>query len=418
MADDEKRNLSIYVHIPFCKSKCIYCDFLSFGGCDYLEQKEYINALCNEIAAWKSISKDYRVKTIFFGGGTPSYMDAGLLIKVFKQIRYVFEISMDAEITIEGNPDSLRFENLKAYREAGINRLSIGLQSANNEVLLALNRVHNYDQFLAAFGSARTAGFNNINIDVMSGLPGESQESYIHTLGKVADLCPEHISAYSLIVEEGTPLAANQALLDMLPTEEEDRILYARTKMLLKNSGYNRYEISNYAREGFECRHNTAYWTGEEYLGLGLGASSYLKIHGADGTWETVRFSGMEKPGEYVGRFCSNFFESVLEEELQSQCSCQEENMVVSLIRDYYMNVSFQKRKDSMEEFVFLGLRMMKGISMSAFQEKFGVAIESIYGKIIDKYVGNGLLVRSGDRLYLSDKGIDVSNVVMAEFML
>lgn len=402
MMNNDRRDLSLYVHIPFCKAKCAYCDFLSFGGYGYTEQTQYAEALCREIEAYGPFVGDYRIRTIFFGGGTPSYMEPELLRQIMQTIQSIFYIESDAEITIEGNPDSLTKERLSAYRQMGINRLSIGLQSANDEVLKRIGRVHNYDQFIAAYSNARRAGFANINIDLMSGLPGEDEVSYIRTLAKVVDLQPEHISAYSLIVEEGTPLSENDILLKQLPSEEEDRRLYSKTKLLLKNSGYERYEISNYSRKGYECRHNIVYWTLQEYLGVGLGAASCLRI-GKDAD-KMFRFHGMTDFSEYT-----DFF--------NSRSNVQTGSMR-GLIDCCYKEVQITGQNEQMEEFMFLGLRMTKGISKKEFFARFHVDIENVYGKIITKYVKRKLLLESGDRLYLSDAGIDVSNVIMAEFLL
>ena len=402
--EPERRELSLYVHIPFCKAKCVYCDFLSFGGCGYDEQKQYTEALCREIETYRPFAKDYRITTIFFGGGTPSYPDAGRIEQIMQTIQDVFYVEPDAEITIEGNPDSLTKDKLFTYKKLGINRLSIGLQSANDKVLKRLGRVHNYDQFIAAYSNARQAGFANINVDLMSGLPGEEEDSYIHTLAKVVKLQPEHISAYSLIVEEGTPLSENDKLLERLPTEEEDRQLYNKTKILLKNSGYDRYEISNYAGMGYECRHNIAYWTLKEYLGVGLGASSRLDMYTEKNDLQTVRFHGIEDFKEYIGFFIT------LENDRYGSLE--------QLIASGYREQQISETKDQMEEFMFLGLRMMRGISKKEFFTRFHVDIENVYGKIIEEYSKKQLLVNKGDRLYLSDEGIDVSNVVMAEFLL
>lgn len=466
MDKPQKRELSIYVHIPFCKSKCSYCDFLSFGGCSYRSQKQYTEALCKEIAAYKQIADQYLVKTIFFGGGTPSSMEGSFIVQIMETIRDVFVVDEQAEITLEGNPDSLTKDKLVQYRKVGVNRLSIGLQSANDNLLKSLGRVHNYDQFIAAYSSARQAGFDNINIDIMSGLPGESSESYVRTLAKVVELQPEHISAYSLIVEDGTPLSENESLLEKLPSEEVDRQLYAKTKILLKNSGYERYEISNYSKKGYACRHNLVYWTGGEYLGVGLGASSYLMIWLDEEHQEKIRFHGVENMNEYIGRFSQcegmredsytniyHFFEGDSEECVESDsvlhedslynaleesfamlsgidvlnegnCAHEkkyrqyEENALLEFIRDYYRDLQFLKRKDEMEEFVFLGLRCSVGISKTEFKNRFLVSIESVYGKILSKYKEQQLLIEENDRIYLSDAGIDVSNVVMAEFMI
>lgn len=465
-------DLSLYVHIPFCKKKCIYCDFLSFSNCDYAKQKSYINALCKEIESYRPIAFQYKVTTIFIGGGTPSYIEATFLKQVMNSIYHTFKVDEQAEITIEGNPDSLEKDKLKIYREVGINRLSIGLQSANDQYLKVLGRVHNYDQFVAAYLSAREVGFNNINVDLISGIPGEKQESYIRTLAKIVELQPEHISAYSLIVEDGTPLSSAEELLELLPTEEEDRLLYSKTKMFLKNSGYHRYEISNYAKSGFECKHNLVYWTGGEYLGVGLGASSYLKVRINEERLEKIRFHGIENLNEYVARFSNcegmredaytniyhlyeasrqnendiqgvredadalyDFYEDMdissgmtigMDLEIASNSENHnlkkyreyEESPMLEFIRDYYKDLYFLKRKDEMEEFMFLGLRTMNGVSKEEFYRRFQVKIESVYEKVIQKYKESGFLCEEEDRLYLSDKGIDVSNIVMAEFML
>lgn len=423
----EVRDLSLYIHIPYCKAKCSYCDFLSFSGYGYNLQKQYITALCKEIEAYEDIAEEYVVKTIFIGGGTPSYIDSSFIEQIMQTIDRVFAIDQRAEITIEGNPDSLTREKLETYRRIGINRLSIGLQSTNDEMLRMLGRVHNYDQFIAAYNSARQAGFHNINVDLMSGLPKENMESYIHTLAKVVNLQPEHISSYSLIVEEGTPLSENEILLGQLPSEELDRQMYARTKNLLQNSGYLRYEISNYARSGFECRHNMVYWTGGEYLGVGLGASSYLTVRTAKGRKERIRFHGVENLEEYIGRFsgCDDMKEDTYTElfrafgnPIENEENVYEENALIEFIRDYYKDLYFLKNKDEMEEFMFLGLRMLRGVSKKEFKQRFGVMIENIYGNVILKYKEMGMLLEEEDRIYLSDAGLDVSNVIMAEFML
>ncbi len=398
------RDLSIYVHIPFCKAKCSYCDFLSFGGCGARIQRRYADALCREIESFWPFAEDYRVGTIFFGGGTPSYVEASLIGQILDAIRKVFAVDAEAEITLEGNPDSLTKDRLTAYRQMGINRLSIGLQSANDEVLKRLGRVHNYDQFIAAYSNARQAGFANINVDLMSGLPGEEENAYVRTLAKVVRLQPEHISAYSLIVEEGTPLSRNRELLDLLPDEEQDRRLYAKTKMFLANSGYERYEISNYARTGYACRHNIAYWTLKEYLGVGLGASSFLKHCPQKMEARYVRFKGRDCLEDYI-----EYFETRKDKRPENPADWIEQG---------YEDIRFLGEKELMEEFMFLGLRLTEGISKREFLARFHVDIENVYGKIIRKYIEQGFLCSEGDRLYLNDKGMDISNVIMAEFLL
>ena len=414
--ESDIRELSLYIHIPFCKKKCAYCDFLSFHGCGADRQKAYVEALCKEIEAYEPIAKEYEVISIFFGGGTPSYIDALLIEKIMQTIYSIFQVKADAEITLEGNPDSLTYEKLEIYKGMGINRLSIGLQSANDQMLETLGRVHNYNQFVQAYQDARKIGFDNINIDIMSGLPGEKAESYLATLRQVMEFNPEHISAYSLIVEEGTPLSENNALLDMLPSEEEDRELYANTKKILQQKNYGRYEISNYAKEGYECKHNIVYWTGGEYLGLGLGAASYLTVKISEKEFEHIRFHGVEQLEDYIARFSK--CNEMREDSYTDMYHFYEENALLEFIRDYYKDLHFSKRKDQMEEFMFLGLRMILGISKEEFKKRFAVPIESVYGKVIEKYKERGLLKEENGRLFLSDQGIDVSNLVMAEFML
>ena len=416
----ERRKLGLYLHIPFCKARCLYCDFLSTGGSEYEERKRYVEALCREIEACAPIAESYIVTTIFVGGGTPSYLEAALMETVFETVCRIFDVDRDAEITIEGNPDSLTTERLLTYRALGINRLSIGLQSANDDILKMLGRVHNDVQFLAAYEDARKAGFSNINVDIMSGLPGEDRDSYIRTLEQVLQLCPEHISAYSLMVEEGTPLAQNKLLLSKIPGEEEDRQRYVLTKELLQQYGYERYEISNYAKPGSACRHNIVYWTGGEYLGVGLGAASCLTFYGTGRKRQKVRFRGTERMEMYMKYFCSG--NRIPEKETVTSMFPEEDfenkESFLHFLTNTCEEFSFLTQKDEMEEFMFLGLRMMQGISRTEFRERFRVELESVYGPVLQTYRENGLLLEWDDRLFLSDRGIDVSNVVMADFFL
>lgn len=380
-----KQPISLYIHIPFCMRKCSYCDFLSFSGCSEQLQKDYMHQLFREMDYYKEIAKDYRVQTIFIGGGTPSLLQEGLMEQLFQQIYSIWRIEEGAEITIESNPGTLNAKKLIEYRTCGINRLSIGLQSADNEELKRLGRIHNYEQFVANYKLAREAGFQNINVDIMAALPGQSQSSFGKTLAKVVELKPEHISVYSLIVEEGTPLAENHELLSALPTEVTERRMYKYTKSILNSMGYERYEISNYAKPGCACRHNQVYWKGGEYLGFGLGASSY---------WNGMRFENTKDMQEYMADWT---FDDI------------------DMLRK---NVVLDSRKSQMEEFMFLGLRLMQGVSKEEFQRRFDVPMEEVYGQVIQTYVEQGLLTWNQEYLRLTDAGIDVSNVVMADFLL
>ncbi len=374
----ENSPMEIYIHIPFCIRKCDYCDFLS-GPSGPKEQADYVQALLREIQAVEE-GEGRSVSSIFIGGGTPSVLDERLLGDILKEIRNRFKIEEDAEITIEVNPGTANIGKLQAYREMGINRLSIGLQSPEDRELKILGRIHNYGQFLETYQEARIVGFDNINIDLMSAIPDQTYEGWVKNLRTVAELEPEHISAYSLIVEEGTPFAARKL---NLPDEDTEYNMYEATAQILKEYGFEQYEISNYARKGRECRHNVGYWTRQDYLGFGLGASS---LYGKE------RFANTADMKKYLEN--SRNLEKIREKE-------------PSLTRE-----------DEMAEFMFLGLRMIRGIVKSDFQENFGCTIESVYEEVLEKYESMGLLLEQDGRIFLSRDGIHVSNSIMAEFLL
>lgn len=396
----KKHNLGIYIHIPFCVKKCEYCDFLSFHGNKTL-QKEYVNALVGEILSYGKLAKNYRVRTIFIGGGTPSIMEGKDIALILKTLNEVFNINEDEkssnEVTIECNPGTLTKDKLLDYKEAGVNRLSIGLQSANNEELKLLGRIHTFEEFVENYNLAREVGFENINIDLMSALPGQTIDGWINTLNKVISLNPEHISAYSLIIEEGTPFFdkygmeenyKNEISHDLgneskLPNEDEDRAIYQKTKEILEVNGYLRYEISNYGKLGYECIHNSSYWERTPYIGIGLGSSSLLNNH---------RFHNTLDIDEYI------------------KYSYDHEN-----IRKDNEELTMNQQ---MEEFMFLGLRMSKGIRRHKFRKQFNIDIDQVYGEVISSLINKELLIHQEDRIFLSNKGIDVSNHVLAEFIL
>ncbi len=365
---NEKKELELYIHVPFCIKKCQYCDFLSAPSSKG-ERQEYAESLCRQIRTYGELAKAYHVVSIFVGGGTPSILDKEELLGIFDAVRNTFTVDGDAEITIEVNPGTVTEEKLKAYLKAGINRLSIGLQSAKNEELQLLGRIHTYEEFLSTYGLAREMGFGNINVDLMSAIPRQTVEGWERTLKKVLGLRPEHISAYSLIIEEGTPFFERYGKgghVDELPSEEEERRMYWRTAKLLKDYGYCRYEISNYALPGYECRHNLGYWNRTEYLGIGTGAASLM---------DNRRWNYGEEP---VG-----------------------------------LSV-----REQMEEFMFLGLRKMEGVSKAKFEESFGRGMEEVYGKVLGKMYTMGLMEGEGEFVRLTERGIDVSNGVMCEFLL
>lgn len=377
--------IELYIHIPFCVSKCRYCDFLSFSS-DEDTVRKYTDALIREISSKKN--KENITDTIFIGGGTPSLLDVKYIKKIFDSLYDDFNISDDAEITIEANPGTITKEKAKAYAELGINRVSMGLQSADNEALKKLGRIHDFNHFLESYDILRNEGMSNINVDIMSGLPGQSVAKYEETLCKVCDVNPEHISAYSLIVEEGTPFyqmynPVDGLRRDELPDEDSEREQYYMTRDILKDAGYFRYEISNYSKPGYECRHNTGYWRGVPYIGMGLGASSL---------WNGTRYNNTGDMSEYI------------------RCSMKPDSIAE--------NVQKLTDADRMEEFMFLGLRMTEGIQISEFYEKFGVTVNEVYGEVIKKYSDMKMLEINGENMKLTDKGVDVSNIIFADFIL
>ena len=398
----DSKPLGLYIHIPFCVKKCDYCDFLSAPATEEMK-KRYVDALITEIKSYGSFYLNYEVQTIFFGGGTPSCLKASDIERLMKAIGETFRLSSASmEVSIEVNPGTITQEKLRAYKRAGINRLSFGLQSANDEELKKLGRIHTYQQFKENFLLARTLGFQNINVDLMSALPEQTVESWENTLCTIIELAPEHISAYSLIVEEGTRFyecySEDSAGYELLPDEDADRSIYHLTKEILQDNGYDRYEISNYAKKGFECRHNSSYWIGIDYLGLGLGASSLI---------QGVRFSKEEDLNKYI-LLCAQGKAATERDKLSQQFDS------LGLIRNREQ-LTLEQR---MEEFMFLGLRMCNGVSKMEFNHRFQKSIKETYPVIIDELVEKALLIEEGDLIRLTDLGIDVSNQVLAEFLL
>lgn len=421
--------IAIYIHFPFCKKKCRYCDFLSFPVCKQTDI--YINALINELLTVPAPlfeDNDYIITSIFIGGGTPSLMQPEQLTRLMTAL-WQYPVSKDAEITMEANPGTLTPGLLHTMRSSGINRLSIGLQSPDDETLSLLGRIHTYRQFEENYRAARAAGFKNINIDLMSALPGQSPESYEDGLLRVLNLKPEHISAYSLIIEEDTPFYdyyekdKNIGIkLPPLPSEDNERLMYHRTKAILKTFGYERYEISNYAKKGFECRHNTAYWTRQDYLGLGLGAASMIS---------NVRFSNTSDLNTYIRQFtidtpeCNTAIRqsgvgAASFDAGTSAVSAQNNSLYTDSCRDFHIDREFLSVNAQMEEFMFLGLRLTCGISTEAFKQLFKKDIFEVYGDVLHRRFKDGTLIfKAGSGcIALSEHGLDVSNMIMADFIL
>ncbi len=373
------RELELYIHIPFCVRKCKYCDFLSAPATAQV-QNAYMEALVQEIKA--ASIPDCLVVSIFIGGGTPSAVEAHLIARVLETVRENFVLAEDAEISMEMNPGTVTEESLLIYRRAGINRLSLGLQSANDAELQVLGRIHSYEQFLDTYAKVREAGFDNVNVDLMSALPGQTLSDWEENLNRILSLSPqpEHISAYSLIVEEGTPFYEmyEKGKLD-LPDEDTEREMYWKTAEILKIAGYEQYEISNYAKAGFACRHNCGYWTRRDYLGFGIGAASL---------YNNTRFHNTNSLQTYLNNPCES------REDIQPLTP-----------------------REQMDETIFLGLRMLKGVDITRFQETFGVAIEEIYADQIQESIAQGLLAYKDDNIVLTERGLDLSNYVMAKFL-
>lgn len=382
----------IYIHIPFCVHKCIYCDFLSAPADDAVKYA-YTKALINEIrntADKQVIDKQIndnqtrdKITSIFFGGGTPSVLPDGCIADILMAVRDCFDIEDDAEITMECNPGTVNESRLSEYRAAGVNRLSFGLQSADNNELKMLGRIHTFEQFVESFRLARKAGFNNINVDLMSAIPGQTEATLENTFDKVMALQPEHISVYSLILEDGTYLADNIDKFPPVPDEDEDRRMYHMTKERLHSAGYERYEISNYSRKGFECRHNLLYWNRGEYYGFGCSAAGFIG---------NERYSDIRDVKKYI--------------ELNGD------------IEKLHEKIEILTKEDAIEEFMFLGLRKMAGVDVMDFQRRFGVPIENVYAKEIEHNIDKGLLIRQGDMLKLTEYGTDICNTVMSDFIL
>lgn len=383
-----KQSMQLYIHIPFCVKKCAYCDFLSFPA-DEQTQNAYIKALQKEIAFYGKKYRDRCLSSIFIGGGTPSWLDACLMSELMDCVYQNFSVAENAEITIECNPGTVSDEKFAVYKKAGINRLSIGLQSANNEELKILGRIHTFEQFLRTYDKARHHGFFNINVDLMSALPGQTAEAFLAGLKKVIRLKPEHISAYSLIIEEGTPfyecyqkdvvLREAGKKTQFLPSEEEEYKTTKLTREFLQEEGYHWYEISNFAKPGKECRHNIGYWKRAEYLGVGIGAASLL---------DNVRYTNTADIYEYIK---------------QPVGSAKGEAV---------------SRNAQIEEFMFLGLRMTDGFYRDEFKHVFGIEAEAVYGTVLKELQQEGLLLQSGGNIRLTEKGIDVSNYVLSRFLL
>ncbi|MBR6255759.1 MAG: radical SAM family heme chaperone HemW [Lachnospiraceae bacterium] len=383
------KDLSLYIHIPFCVRKCAYCDFLSFSAEDSLKER-YIDRLCKEILNEAARYKDRYVISVFFGGGTPSVLRAEQTGRIMELIGSSFNISANAEISIEVNPKTADKEKFEIYKRAGINRISIGCQSLNDKELEVLGRIHRQEDFYRTFQAARDAGFDNINVDMMSALPGQTAADYESSLKKLLCLKPEHISAYSLIIEEGTPFFERyqeDALIRdkggrprYLPDEDEERRMLYLGRDILKDAGYHQYEISNYALTGYECRHNKVYWQRGDYAGFGLGASSCV---------DECRWKNTEDPDEYLSAGADELKQDIQKLDITQQCS----------------------------EAMFLGLRLMRGVDEAEFAGRYGIEPSCLYREWIDRMMSERLMESADGRLTLTQRGQDLANYVWGGFV-
>ncbi|UOW68486.1 radical SAM family heme chaperone HemW [Paraclostridium bifermentans] len=374
--------LGLYIHVPFCAQKCYYCDFNSYK-INSNQKKEYLINIEREMKFYKEEFKDKCFDTVFFGGGTPSILTVSELKDLVNNIYKNFNIKNDAEITIECNPGTINREKLEAMKKMGINRLSIGLQATQNDHLKSIGRIHTYEEFEKNYYDALDIGFENINIDLMYALPNQKTQEWKDTLDKIIKLNPSHISAYSLILEEGTKLYDMYQNKEFeLLDEDTDINMYHYTIDTLKRHGYNQYEISNYSKENLECKHNIIYWKCDNYLGLGPGASGFIG---------DTRYSNIEDICEY------------------NKCIMQN-------IRPVSEEIELTK-KDKIEEFIFMGLRMNEGINIDVFKERFDTDFYDIYQEVMDKLIKRELVRFDGKNISLTQKGREISNSVFIEFL-
>ncbi|MBE6530959.1 MAG: radical SAM family heme chaperone HemW [Ruminococcaceae bacterium] len=371
------KKLGLYIHLPFCVQKCLYCDFCSFAGSDRELMRAYVSRLCRDIGEWSARCAEHSVDTVYFGGGTPTLLPISEFERLMGAINRYFKLDKDCEISSECNPATADREYLGALRKMGVNRLSIGLQSANENELRAIGRIHSYADFVDTYNSARSAGFDNISADLMYGIPEQSIKSFERTLDEVISLEPEHISAYGLKIEEGTPFGRMRDSL-ILPNEDSEYDMYMLCSECLEGAGYNKYEISNFAHKGYASRHNIKYWMGEEYLGFGVSAHSYFG---------ECRFANSRDIDAYIrgADICS-------------------ENRHIS-------------PPEKLTEYVMLRMRLTCGVDHGDFKARFDEDFEALYSKKLDGYVKQGFVISEQGRTFFSDKGFFVSNYILSDIL-
>ena len=386
---DDFRRIGLYVHVPFCLHKCAYCDFCSSVATDKLQMQAYVDALCEDIIYMgKSVEADnVIVDSIYVGGGTPTLLSKKDIEYLTDTIYEAFRVTEDAEFTFEVNPATLDRAKAKALIDCGVNRLSIGLQSAHDSELEALSRIHSYKGFLNSYKIARKAGFENINIDVMYGIPEQTPESFRATLEAVCALAPEHISMYGLRIEDGTPFCVHRSEL-ILPSEDEEYAMFREGRAYLKEQGYAQYEISNYAKEGFRSRHNYKYWRCEEYIGVGVAAHSF---------YGGVRYARITDTDRYISYLCAE--------------DSDHSSVIVSSSVEQIDDAALEC------EYVMLGLRLNEGVVKSDYKRKFGIDFDSKYAQRIGEYARAGFIIDTDKSCRFSVEGMYVSNSILAEIL-
>lgn len=386
------RNVGIYVHIPFCKRKCYYCDFISYDNKNekieeyikYLKYEIYQTGEGSKLDVKNNLIEPLKISSIYIGGGTPSYIDSKYIVEIIELIKKEFELYEDAEITIEINPGTVDKQKLLDYKNIGINRLSIGVQSNSNTLLNDIGRIHSYEEFLSTYNLAREIGFNNINLDFIIGLPNQKDEDIDNLIKEIKRLSPEHISIYSLMIEENTKMYKDYIKnIINLPSEDIERQIYWKIKRSLENNGYIHYEISNFAKDGYESKHNLACWNQEEYIGFGVAAHSYT-----DG----ARYSNIANIDEYIDNFKNN--------------------------KDID-NIIFHEKQNNemkMKEYMFLGFRKIKGVNIDQFYNKFKEDVFDVFSKELSKLIKIGLIEINDNYIKLTNRGLDLANLVFEEF--
>lgn len=397
-----RKNLGLYIHIPFCHAKCPYCDFYSQSGADESLMERYTDALLLQMEDYASACDTYNIDTVFIGGGTPTALPVTFMQDIISGIRRNFHLHKNAEFTMEANPATVSSAALQTYRKLGVNRLSLGLQSANEDELSALSRIHSADDFLGSYKLARSAGFENINVDIMYGIPLQTAESFARTLDFVTALDPEHLSLYGLKIEEGTPFFRQKDTL-VLPDEDTEADMYLDAIRYLNVKDYRHYEISNFAKPGFECRHNLKYWNCEEYLGLGCAAHSYFG---------NMRFSTKRDLGLYIDAMEADITNGGL---LTSDGSalCDDAIRKAQPTEEMY-TLSDNER---IGEYIMLRLRLTDGISSSEFEKRFNLNFDALYGRRLNIYINGGFMQYDGDRYSFTPKGMYVSNYILSTIL-